>query len=176
MAAPPLPPDWSDARRSGPPLGRYQGTPLAGGVLWLAPLVLLPAAVVSVARDGSFAALMAGMGLVVAAPLVAAWLQTIELFPRHLIWRKWGRTRAVGYSDIEAIRSGKRAQAAQGSRAGLIEQRFIDLRLRDGATITFIEMGRHEELARRLSEALAACEAGDALSAAARARGAGHAD
>lgn len=117
------------------------------------------------------AGLMAVMGLVTAAPLVAAWRQTLDLFPRHLIWQKWGRARTVEYADIEGVRSGRRAQAAQGSRAGIIEQRFLDLRLRDGETITLIEMGRHEELAEKLSESLVTFREGAALGAAAASKG-----
>jgi hypothetical protein len=175
MSASQIPPEWSDVRRAGPPSARYHGTLLAGGVLWLFPVVLLPAAALSVGRDLAFAALMAAMGVVTATPLVASWRQTVDLFPRHLVWSKWGRARSVAYADIEATRSGTRAQAAQGSRAGLIEQRFLDLRLRDGETITWIEMSRHEELASRLAENLAIFREGSELGAAARARGAGHA-
>jgi len=167
MSAPHDPPAWSDSRRSGPPLARYRGSPLAGGVLWIFPVVFLPAAVLSLGRDLSMAGLMAVLGLVTAAPLVAAWKQTLELFPRHLVWQKWGRSRTVAYADIEGVRSGRRAQAAQGSRAGIIEQRFLDLRLRDGETITLIEMRRHEELAEKLSESLAEFREGAALGAAA---------
>lgn len=173
MSASSSPPEWSDIRRVGPPVARYQGTPLAGGVLWLMPLVFLPAAVLSLRRDPSFAGLMAVMGLVTLGPLLASWRQTIDIFPRHLAWQKWGRTRAIAYGDIEHVRSGKRAQSGLGSRAGLIEQRYIDLRLRDGETVTFIEMARHEELARELSDRLASFREGAALGAAAGAKG-GH--
>jgi hypothetical protein len=171
MSASSTPPEWSDIRRVGPPVARYQGTLLAGGVLWLMPLVFLPAAVLSLGRDLSFAGLMAVMGLVTAAPLLASWRQTVDLFPRHLATQKWGRTRTIAYADIEAIRSGRRAQSGLGSRAGLIEQRYLDVRLRDGETITFIEMARHEHLAQALSEGLAAFREGNALGAAVASRG-----
>lgn len=85
MSTSPTRPDWSDAQRAGPPIARYQGSLLAGGILWLAPLGLLPAAVLSVGRDTTFALVMAGACLAFTAPLVAGWQQTIELYPRHLL-------------------------------------------------------------------------------------------
>jgi hypothetical protein len=155
MNTSPLPPEWTEVQRFGPALTRHRGTLLAGGVMWLAPLVFLPAAVLSLGRaELAFVGVMAGLGLLTAAPLVAAWRQTVELFPRHLVWTKWGRARAIAYSNIRDIRSGMRAQAAQGARAGLIEQRFLDLHLRDGEKITLIEMSRHDDLSRRLAECL----------------------
>jgi hypothetical protein len=158
MSTSPIPPEWTEAQRAGP-LARHRGTPLAGGVMWLAPLVFLPAAVLSLGRGQlAFAALMGGLGLLTAAPLIAAWRQTIELFPRHLVWTKWGRERPIAYSSIRDIRSGMRAQKGQGARSGLIEQRFLDLHLRDGETISFIEMSRHDDLSRQLAECLAATE------------------
>jgi hypothetical protein len=166
-----VPPESGQVQRSGPPLAHHHGTLLAGGVIWLAPLVLVPAAVLSLGQaQWLLAMVMAGLGLVTAAPLVAAWRQTVELFPQHLVWAKWGRSRAISYADIREIRSGMRAQSGQGSRVGLIEQRYLDLHLRAGDKLTFIEMDRHVDLCRQLAECLTRFEEGAAPSAAGRSR------
>jgi hypothetical protein len=155
-----------------PALAVHRGTLLAGGIMWLAPLILLPAAILAFGQaELPLVAVMGGMGVLTAVPLVAAWRQTVELFPRHLVWKKWGRSRSIDYRDIADVRSGVRAQKAERSAVGLIEQRFLDLHLRDGETITFIEMSRHDALTRRLVECLAAVEQGAALDAAPPSRG-----
>jgi hypothetical protein len=156
-------------------LARYRGTLLAGGILWIAPLIFVPAALLSLGKEEwPFVAVMGCMGLATAAPLIAAWRQTVELFPRHLVWTKWGHARTIEYSTILEIRSGKRAQKGEGARAGLIEQRFLDLQLRDGEKLTLIEMDRHEALSRQLADCLGAFQEGAALSAAAHERGGRH--
>jgi hypothetical protein len=170
-----IPPESGQVQRSGPPLALHHGSLLAGGIIWIAPLVFIPAAVLALGQaQWLFAAVMAGLGLLTAAPLVAAWRQTVELFPRHLVWTKWGRSRSIMYAEIRDIRSGMRAQTGQGSRAGLIEQRYLDLHLREGDKLTFIEMDRHDELSRRLAECLSTFEEGVALSLAARSKAAQH--
>jgi hypothetical protein len=163
-------PERSDVRSSGPPLATHSGSLLAGGIMWLAPIIFLPAALLSFGQERSFAFVMAAMGVGTAAPLVAARRQTVELFHRHLVWTKWGRARTIAYSDIREIRSGKRAQKAEGARTGLIEQRFLDLYLRDGEKVIFIEMARHEALSRQLAGCLTAFHQAIALGAAGRER------
>jgi hypothetical protein len=79
----------------------------------------------------------------------ANWLQTLEFFGDHLVWRKWGRERVIRYDEVQSTRA--YVERSSRSQNGF-EQNVIDVRLTDGQELSFEEMTRHLELARRLED------------------------
>lgn len=126
---------------------RFRGSIREGGIVWFIPLFSIPF-FFGALQQGEWlvAAFFGVVGFGLAALYLPGWLQTIELFEEHFVWRKWGRERRVRYDQVQSV------EVEVDDEGKGPHQCTITISLPDDDSISLTEMCRQFELARQLND------------------------